>query len=220
MFASRSLVCLAALSVSGLCLAQEVGRVVSSTPVIQQVATPRQVCTSQQVQVQNPKSGAGAVMGAIAGGAIGNSIGKGTGRALATFAGVIGGAMLGDSIEGAPLSRMESVQSCATQTFYENRPVAYNVVYEYAGKQYSMQTASDPGATVALQVTPVGAVAVAPAPAPAPTPVYMTQAAPAVVYAAPAVVYAGPAYVYPAPVYYSHWHHGWGAERREFHRWR
>ena len=41
---------------TGLCTAQEVGRVISSTPVIQQVSMPRQVCTTQQVKhrVQNP----------------------------------------------------------------------------------------------------------------------------------------------------------------------
>jgi len=44
-------------------LAQEVGQVLSSQPVIQQVAVPRQVCSTQSVAVQQPNSGAGAVMG-------------------------------------------------------------------------------------------------------------------------------------------------------------
>ena len=35
--------------------AQEVGKVISSTPVIQQVAVPRQVCTTEQVVVQGHK---------------------------------------------------------------------------------------------------------------------------------------------------------------------
>ena len=56
---------------SGLSVAQEVGRVISSTPVIQQIGVPRQVCTTQQVTSPGAKSGAGAAMGAIAGGAIG-----------------------------------------------------------------------------------------------------------------------------------------------------
>ena len=46
---------------SGLGLAQDVGRVISSTPVIQQVGVPRQVCNTEQIVVQQPKSGAGAV---------------------------------------------------------------------------------------------------------------------------------------------------------------
>ncbi len=136
--------------------AQEMGRVISSTPVIQQVAVPRQVCTNQPVAVQQPKSGAGAVMGALAGGAMGNAIGDGGGRAAATILGLVGGALLGDRIEGSPGSQVQNVQQCSTQTFYENRTVAYNVTYEYAGKQYSVQMPQDPGPYVRLQITPVG----------------------------------------------------------------
>ena len=69
--------------------------------------------------------------------------------------GLFGGAILGDKIEGAPAAQTQDVQRCTTQTFYENRTVAYNVVYEYAGKQYSVQMPSDPGPTIALQITPV-----------------------------------------------------------------
>ena len=135
--------------------AQEVGRVISSTPVIQQVAVPRQVCTNTQVVSPGQKSGAGAAMGAIAGGAIGNSMGQGTGRAAATMLGLFGGAMLGDKVEGAPAPEVRNVQNCTNQVFYENRTSGYHVVYEFAGKQYTVQMPSDPGPTVRLQITPV-----------------------------------------------------------------
>ena len=101
--------------------AQETARVLSSVPVIQQVAVPRQVCTTQQVMVEQPKSGAGAALGAIAGGAVGNQIGRGDGRALATIAGVVGGAMLGNHIEGQPQGRLQDQTTCSTQTVYETR---------------------------------------------------------------------------------------------------
>ena len=68
----------------GSASAEEVGRVISSTPVVQQVAVPRQVCSDQPMAVQQPNSGAGAVVGGIAGGALGNTIGHGSGRAAAT----------------------------------------------------------------------------------------------------------------------------------------
>jgi len=142
---------------SGLTAAQEVGRVISSTPVIQQIAVPRQVCTTQQVTSPGTKSGAGAVMGAIAGGAIGNNIGDGAGRAVATMIGLVGGAMLGDRVEGAPAAQVQNVQSCSTQTFYENRTVSYNVVYEFNGKQYQVSMPNDPGPTVKLQISPISA---------------------------------------------------------------
>jgi len=149
---------------SGLSMAQEVGRVISSTPVIQQIGVPRQVCTTQQVTSPGTKSGAGAAMGAIAGGAIGNNIGDGAGRAVATMLGLVGGAILGDRIEGAPAAQVQNVQSCSTQTFYENRTVSYNVVYEFNGKQYTVSMPQDPGPFVKLQVTPISAATTVPAP--------------------------------------------------------
>jgi uncharacterized protein YcfJ len=182
-----------ALGAGGLCFAQDVGRVLSSTPVLQQVAIPRQVCTTEQVAVQPQKSGAGAVMGAIAGGAMGNAVGGGSGRAVATVIGVIGGAMVGDRIEGAPPVQMQNVQRCNTQTFFENQTVGYNVVYEFAGKQYSVQMPNDPGPSIPLQISPVGA-------SPTNNPGYSAPVATAPVYT-PAVqqVYTQP--VYTQPVY-------------------
>ena len=138
-------------------------RVITSTPVVQQVAVPRQVCNSQQVITETPRSGGGALLGAVAGGAVGNAIGNGSGRALATMIGLVGGAMVGDRLEGTS-NQVQNVQQCSTQTFYENRPSHYNVVYEYQGTQYNVQMAQDPGPYVRLQVTPVGAMNPAPQP--------------------------------------------------------
>lgn len=149
------LILLSGLVLVGATGAQELGRVISSTAVIQQVGVPRQVCTTDQVTVQPSKSGAGAAMGAIAGGALGNAVGDGSGRTIATILGFVGGAVLGDRIEGAPAAQTQNVQRCSTQTFYENRTVGFNVVYEYAGRQYTVQLPNDPGPTIRLQVTPV-----------------------------------------------------------------
>jgi uncharacterized protein YcfJ len=188
-------------------------RVISSTPVVQQVAVPRQVCNNEAVVTQAPKSGAGALMGALAGGAAGNAIGNGGGRAAATVLGLVGGAMIGDRIEG-PNNQLQNVQRCSTQTYYENRPSHYNVVYEYQGTQYNVQMANDPGSYVRLQVTPVGALQSSPQPyqpsQPAQPQTYM-QPAPVqqqqvyeqpvgypTYYAAPAPVYVQPYYARPA----------------------
>lgn len=163
-------------------------RVVSSTPVVQQVAVPRQVCNNQAYITQAPRSGAGALMGALAGGAAGNAIGDGGGRAAATMIGLVGGAMLGDRIEGGG-PQIQNLPQCATQTFYENRVSHYNVVYEYQRTQYTAQMLNDPGLYVRLQVTPVGAMTTAP---------QTFQSAP------PPQAYYQPAYVQPmvaAPAY-------------------
>ncbi len=207
------------LACAGAAQAQEQGRVLSSQAVIQQVAMPRQVCNNQQVAVQGQKSGAGGMMGAIAGGAIGNNVGAGSGRALATMIGVIGGAMTGDRIEGAPPAQMQTVQNCNTQTFYENRTSGYNVVYEYNGKQYNVQMPNDPGQFVQLQVTPVGAAMSIPAPVIQPMVQQQVVAAPQVIYAQPQVVYARPHYpvIYPAINIGFGWRGGYGHGHRHWH---
>jgi len=188
------------LAIASLAQAQEVGQVISRTAVYQQVAVPRQTCSQTPVAVQNPTSGAGALMGAIAGGAVGSQIGGGTGQALATMAGVVGGSILGDRIEN-PGTQIQNQTTCTTQNFMENRLVGYNVVYEYAGKQHTVQLPQDPGPTIQLQVSPVGAAQ--------PTTTVVTTA-PQTVVAQPPVVYV------PAPVYrsyppiYTNLNFGWG----------
>lgn len=195
----KLLLTFAALITGSMSLAQEVGRVISSTPIIQQVGQPRNVCTTEQVAVQQPKSGAGALMGAIAGGAVGNAIGGGSGQVAATMLGIFGGAIVGDNIEGQPMAQVQNVQRCSTQTFYENRTMGYNVVYEYAGKQYSVQMPSDPGPTVQLQITPVGANSQGLAPIAATTyqqPIY-TQPNTIMLAQQPYPVYVRPSYYPP-----------------------
>ncbi len=152
------------LAASGtIARAEEIGRVIASNPVIQQVQVPRQVCSNQVVGGQ-PNTGAGAVVGGLAGGALGNAVssGSGGGRAAATVLGVVGGALLGNSIESAN-NQPRNMQRCTTQTFLENRTVGYYVQYEYAGREYSVQMPYDPGPTIRLQVTPVADSRTAPA---------------------------------------------------------
>ena len=197
------------LVTAGWAQAQEVGQVISRTAVYQQVAVPRQTCSQVQVAVQNPSSGAGALMGAIAGGAVGSQFGGGSGQALATMVGVIGGAVMGDKIEN-PGSQLQNQTTCTTQNVYENRLVGYNVVYEYAGKQYNVQLPQDPGPTIQVQVTPLSAPrseapVVGPTVVSAPTTTVYTQA--------PTVYVPAPVYRTYPPIYppvYTHVNLGWG----------
>ncbi len=157
---------LLALAGGGAAQAQdEQGRVISSTPVIQQVAVPREVCSDERVTYPGQKSGAGALIGGIAGGAMGNAIGNGSGRAAATVIGLIGGALVGDRVEGPGQPYTETYRQCGTQTFYENRTVSYDVIYEYAGRQYRVQMPHDPGRFVRLNVSPIDAMPPPPPPA-------------------------------------------------------
>lgn len=205
--------------------AQEIGRVISSVPVVQQVAVPRQACSQQQV-VQPQSSGGGALVGAIVGGLLGNTIGHGGGRAAATGLGIVAGAAVGNSVE-AQGNPPYVAQHCTTQTYYENRAVGYNVTYEYAGKQYTVQMPYDPGPTIQLQVTPMGGQMAPPSGQPLvtappvvesnveylPAPVVVTQPLHTVVY--PSYTYAArpyPSYYPPIGVslnlgYVRHRHH-------------
>jgi len=133
-------------------------------------------------------------MGAIAGGAVGNAIGHGGGRAVATMVGLMGGAILGDHIEGTSAPQLQNVQRCSTQASYENRVAAYNVVYDYAGKRYQVQMPNDPGRTIPLNVSPVGTSVAA-----APT-VYTTVYDTTPRYVQPAPVLLVPPVRYPNPV--------------------
>lgn len=215
---------LLALAGAGVAQAQdEQGRVISSTPVVQQVAVPRQVCQDQTVTVPGQKSGAGALIGGIAGGAMGNAIGNGNGRALATVIGLMGGAIVGDRIEGGGQPRTQTVQQCGTQTIYENRTVAYDVTYEYAGRQYRTQMPQDPGRFVRLSVTPVDNAPPPPVQyVPAPPPVQYVPA-PRVEYlpAAPVVtrIQFGAVYAPPPRVVYIDGHPRWdrGDRRNDRH---
>ncbi len=192
--------------------AQEVGQVISRTAVYQQVVVPRQTCTQYQPPAPTQTSGGGAIIGAIAGGLIGSQLGGNNSKGLAAMAGVVGGAMLGDKVESQ--SPPPGVQTtCTTQNVYENRLTGYNVVYEYAGKQYNVQLPQDPGPTIQLQVTPVGLPrSEAPSPAPAPAAVVMTQLpAPTTTYINESrVVYVpAPVYRYYSPIQ-THVNLGWG----------
>ena len=205
-----------ALAFGGVALADEVGRVLSSKPILQQVAVPRQVCSTQQVEVQQQKSGAGAAMGAIAGGAIGNAVGRGSGNSAATMFGIVGGAILGDHIEGAPSSHLETIQHCSIQNVYENRTVGYNVTYVFGGRHYSVQLPNDPGPSIHVQVSPIGSQV---------EPAYQDGefvAQPIYQYQRPTVIEART--IYPPYYEYSyfqwdrfHHRHGWRDEHRHEH---
>jgi uncharacterized protein YcfJ len=190
--------------------AQEVGNVISSQPVVQQVAVPRQVCTNQPVYAPQQTSGGGGLLGALAGAGIGTQIGHGNGTAAAVGIGAIAGALIGNNIEAdnQRMAQAQMVPQCTTQNTYENRTVAWNVTYEYAGRQYTAQMPYDPGPTVRLQVSPMGAsfdgnatmaqgqVVTAPAVQAGVAPVIIAPPPPA------QVVYSGYPYPYPAyPVY-------------------
>jgi uncharacterized protein YcfJ len=110
---------LATLTSAGAVFAtqQDVATVVSATPIVNRVATPRRECWTEQVsayeeqRVRRPQysevryesretSGGGALLGAIIGGAFGRQFGNSTGgKDRGTAAGAVIGGLIGNSIE-------------------------------------------------------------------------------------------------------------------------
>jgi uncharacterized protein YcfJ len=107
----------------------DVATVISATPIVVRVATPRRECVTEQVasyeerRVRRPvqeqyvasesrgSSGAGAVLGAIIGGVVGHQFGNSSGgRDHGTAAGAIVGGLIGNSVEKEN-SRGDSVDS-------------------------------------------------------------------------------------------------------------
>lgn len=137
--------------VSGLAMAEEVGNVISSAPVLKRVSEPRSTCTTD------------------AGG----------------------------------------TQRCTTQMVTEDRTIGYKVVYEYAGKQRTVQLPFPPGQTIPLEISPAGPTGYA-------LPTNQTISAPSPVYASESpvviervvrepVVYVERDY-YPGPVYRNYYY--------------
>ena len=70
-----------------------------STTIIESCSSCGVVRSITPVTQQGSSTGAGAVIGAVVGGVAGNQVGGGNGNKIATAAGVIGGALVGNNIE-------------------------------------------------------------------------------------------------------------------------
>lgn len=104
----------------------------------------------------------GAILGAIVGGALGNQVGHGDGRAAATIAGAAIGGSIGynvDRNDGYDGYRDGSVRRCEHDSGYgydrdryDQRVVAYDVTYRYAGRNYHAVTDYNPGYRIRVLV--------------------------------------------------------------------
>jgi uncharacterized protein YcfJ len=202
-----------AAQAAGAAQAGQYATVISSTPVTASYPVPRQQCTEGSALVQQPPSGAGALIGAIAGGVLGHTVGGGFGRAAATGIGAVAGSVVGNQVEanGNPVTEV-ATRHCQTVTAYENRVVGYDVTYEYAGQRYSTRMSRDPGQQFAVNVQPADSNVQS-----MPAPVYNapSQPVPQVQGGQPAYydplpaqpvyypqAYQGPSYYYPSPAVY------------------
>jgi uncharacterized protein YcfJ len=148
---------------------QEYGRVVSSTPIVNQVSEPSQSCTVVNETIQQPNAG-GALAGAIIGGAIGNSIG-GHHRTGSTIVGAILGSAIGGNVE--PTYSTASRQVCTVVNNYRNVIVGYSVVYNFRGQRFETQMSSPVQVGDAILVSSQQQIYVQPTPVYVPPPVFI-----------------------------------------------
>jgi uncharacterized protein YcfJ len=138
-------------------------RVRAVEPQYENVALPRQECSTQLVSETRQVSGGGhnyggAVVGGVAGALLGHQVGKGSGRDVATGVGAVVGALAGDRIannnrqdvyEVAP----REVTTCRTVNDMQPRLTGYRVTYDYRGQQYTTFMRDNPGPNLQVRVS-------------------------------------------------------------------
>lgn len=167
-------------------------RVVSVRPIHERIPVSREECWNDRQRGYEERRvvrrdtgapiGAGTVLGAVVGGVIGHQMG-GSDRArdAATVGGAVVGGIVGNQIErdGAPSSRERvvevervpverNVERCRTIQETREATIGYDVVYEYAGREFTTRLDRDPGRNlrVRVDVIPVEGEPLHPAPRP------------------------------------------------------
>jgi uncharacterized protein YcfJ len=138
----------------------------------------------EYVPARNDGIGAGTVLGAIVGGVIGHQFGSSTaGRDHGTAAGAVIGGLIGHSaeqdanagyrpasrevvVERTPVTR--NVERCTDVTDTTERIVAYDVTYEYNGREFRTRLPYDPGQELPVNVDVLPPAARAPIAGPVP----------------------------------------------------
>jgi uncharacterized protein YcfJ len=130
-------------------------------PQYENVAVPRQECSTQVVNEQRPVGGGqnygGAVLGGVVGGLLGNQVGRGHGREAATAAGAVVGALTGNQLAGNQAQQYEvvprEVTNCRTVSEVQPRLTGYRVIYDWRGQQYTTFMRDNPGPNLQVRVS-------------------------------------------------------------------
>ncbi|MDP2024683.1 glycine zipper 2TM domain-containing protein [Sulfuriferula sp.] len=156
---------IALMTLSGAALAErpdyynDRARVLSATPIYQQVNQPRQQCSVETVgggYREAPRNYGGALIGGVVGGLLGNTVGGGNGRTAAAAVGAVAGALVGDNISGRNrggyYEQGRQVERCRTVDNYRQVAAGYNVVYRYHGRDMRTTLPYNPGRFIDVNV--------------------------------------------------------------------
>lgn len=134
-------------------------RVISSTPIYQQVNEPRRQCWTETVDSEyrsESRNYGGALIGGVVGGLLGNTVGKGNGRTAAAAVGAVTGALVGHNMgnqdRGYGYSEPRQVERCRTRDHYRQVVAGYDVVYRYQGRNMSTTLPYNPGRFIDVNV--------------------------------------------------------------------
>lgn len=123
------------------------------------VERPRRECRQEDVVHRDPgaRSKTPLVIGGILGGAVGHQIGNGRGRDIATVAGALLGASIGNDMHNRDYGDREWVSTetvCHEVADYreQRQIVGYEVSYRYHGRRYVTEMDHDPGSRVRVEV--------------------------------------------------------------------
>ncbi|GAC1419625.1 MAG: hypothetical protein NVSMB6_21580 [Burkholderiaceae bacterium] len=92
------------------------------------VEHPRQECWMENATVHSPNI-SGVIIGGIGGGLLSSQVGRGNGRTVATVAGAVTGAIVGDRLAGGSTAQTQSVERCRTVIDRDRVPVHREVRY-------------------------------------------------------------------------------------------
>lgn len=136
-------------------------RVVSSTPIYEEINEPRSECWTEQVSVTHEsvdnRSYGSAIIGGLVGGILGNQVSKGSGRKVATVLGATTGAIVGNNVGNNGARHVtreypEEVERCRSIDNWTRRITGYDVAYRYQGREYNTYLPFDPGRELKLKV--------------------------------------------------------------------
>ncbi len=140
----------------------DTARVRSVQPQYENVAVPRQQCTSQWInethRIEDSRQYGGVVIGGLAGALLGNQLGRGHGREAATALGAVVGAFTGDRVANRDRGERyeqvpRQVQNCQTVNDVQQRLTGYQVAYDYRGQQFVALLPQDPGQQLQVRVS-------------------------------------------------------------------
>lgn len=137
---------------------RERAKVVSSTPVYEQINEPRRECWTEYESrevYRNGNNTGGAILGAVVGGLVGSTVGKGNGKVAAAAVGAATGAVVGDrwSDRGGYGYEERPVERCRVTDNHRQEVVGYDVTYRYNGRNYTTRLPYDPGEWLNLNVS-------------------------------------------------------------------